>query len=127
MTSAQQKTDFMGRARSGWGGKPPDWVIALAEACRDKTQTKVAQQLGVSPSQVSQILANKYPVNLDTIAEKVRGAFLGSFVECPRKGAMRRDVCLQWQGKPFAATSADRVAMYRACRSGCPHSRLKEG
>ncbi|MGF3022623.1 transcriptional regulator [Methylobacterium aquaticum] len=121
---SRARTDFLATVRASWSD-PPDWVIALAEACRDKSQTRAAQQLGVSPSQVSQILANKYGASLDNMAEKVRGAFLGFEVECPRKGAMRRDVCLQWQAKPFAATSADRVAMYRACRSGCPNSRLK--
>lgn len=124
MTRTVRKTDFLARVRECWP-EPPDWVVALAEACTERTQAAVAQQLAYSPSAISATLANRYLGNVEEIAERVRGAFMSLKVDCPRKGPMSRNTCLQWQDKPFAATSADRVAMYRACRSGCPHSRLK--
>lgn len=123
--SARPRTDFVGRARERWPEPIPDWVVALAEACTAKTQAEVGRQLGYSGSAISATLGNTYGGDVAEIAERVRGAFLGREVDCPRKGRMRRDVCMAWQAKPFAQTSSDRVAMFHACRSGCPHSRLK--
>lgn len=125
--SGRPRTDFLARVRERWPAPAPEWVVALAEACATRTQAEVGRQIGYSASAVSATLANSYGGDLDAIAEKVRGAFLGQLVACPRKGAMRRDVCMTWQAKPWAPTSSDRVAMFHACRSGCPHSRLKEG
>ena len=123
--SARPRTDFVGRARERWPEPIPDWVVALAEACTAKTQAEVGRQLGYSGSAISATLGNTYGGDVAEIAERVRGAFLGREVDCPRKGRMRRDVCMAWQAKPFAQTSSDRVAMFHACRSCCPHSRLK--
>ncbi len=122
--TGRARTDFLARVRESWPD-PPDWVVALAEACTSKTQGEVARLIGYSPSAVSATLANKYTGDVAEIAERTRGAFLGQHVICPRKGQMRRDVCMAWQAKPFAQSSSDRVAMFHACRSGCPHSRLK--
>ena len=124
MSAPFRKTDFVGRARAAWGDLP-DWVLALAEACAADTQAAVAKRLDYSASAISATLANAYRGDVGEISERVRGAFMSAVVECPRKGTMNRNTCLRWQDKPFAATSADRVAMFHACRSGCPHSRLK--
>lgn len=124
MSAAVRKTDFLGRVRQCWP-EPPAWILALAEACTARSQAEVARQLGYSASAISATLANRYPGDLVEISERVQGAFMSFRVACPRKGEMSRNACLQWQDKPFAPTSADRVAMYHACRSGCPHSRLK--
>lgn len=124
MKAPAPKTDFVTRARAAWP-TPPDWIIALAEACAAETQAAVARRLSYSPSAISATLANTYGGDVEGIAERVRGAFMNHRVDCPIKGAMGRNICLQWQAKDFAPTSSDRVRMYHACRSGCPHSRLK--
>ncbi|MGF3028003.1 transcriptional regulator [Methylobacterium aquaticum] len=122
------KATFLRKAEAAWGDGLPPEVRALAERCDTHTAAAAAKAVGISPATVSHLIHAKVENHdLAKIYGKIRGALLSETVECPRKGAMRRDVCLQWQAKPFAATSADRVAMYRACRSGCPHSRLKEG
>lgn len=126
MSAPSRRIDFVARARLAWGDLP-DWVTALAEACSADTQAAVAKRLGYSASAISATLANRYAGDVGEISERVRGAYLSATVECPRKGPMNRNACLQWQDKPFAATSADRVAMFHACRSGCPHSRVKGG
>ena len=46
-------------------------------------------------------------------------------VECPVLGEIPADRCLLEQRKPQAASSPQRLRLYRACRSGCPHSRIK--
>lgn len=118
--------DFHGRARAGWGD-PPEWILHLAEACARSTQTAVADQLGVSGSMLSQALANRYPGDMASLEQRVRGAFMGSTADCPVLGEIGMDRCLQEQKTPNSAASSVRVRLYRACRSGCPHSRIKGG
>lgn len=105
----------------------PTWLAALRRACEEKSQAAVARRLGLSPATVNQTLKGNYKGNLGAIEERVRGALLGLTVDCPILGDIRRNVCLDWQAKPFAATNEQRVMLYRACRSGCPHSKLKVG
>lgn len=118
---AAPSTDFPSKARTAWGA-PPDWIIALAEACQRETQSGVARRLGVSGSQISHVLANNYAGRLDRIEQLVRGAYLGATVNCPVLGEISRDRCLDEQGREFAATSSLRATLYRACRGGCPHA-----
>ena len=54
------------------------------------------------------------------------GALMGETVNCPALGPIGRDRCLAWQKKPFSDASSIRVQVYRACRAGCVHSKLKE-
>jgi len=122
--SPRTKTDFAARARAGWGDPPPDWIHALASACAGSTQVAVANRLDVSGSQVSQALANTYPADLAKLEARVRGALMGATVACPVLGEIGRDRCIREQDKPFSAASSVAVRLYRACRSGCPHSRI---
>ncbi|WP_341990334.1 transcriptional regulator [Azorhizobium sp. AG788] len=118
--------DFRARARAGWG-EPPDWIAALADACQRDTQVAVALRLDVSGSQISQVLAGKYPSALHGLEAKVRGAIMGATVTCPVLSDIGRDRCMSEQGKPFSTASSISVRLHRACRAGCPHSRLKGG
>ncbi len=120
------KVTALQKAEAAWGASLPVEVRALAERCDAGTADGAARVVGISAGAVSNVLRRKVEnYDLPKIFGKIRGALMGETVECPRKGSMSRQVCLQWQDKPFATTSADRVAMFRACRSGCPHSRLK--
>lgn len=123
--SSRTAPDFLGRAREGWGETLPDWIIALAEACQATSQTAAAKRLGVSGSQISQVLANCYPSPLDRLEEMVRGALMGGRVQCKELGEIGRDKCLAAQALQFSSASPSRVRLYRACRAGCPHSRIK--
>lgn len=116
-------TDFHARAAASWD-EPPDWIVALAEACSRESQAAVARQLGVSSSMLSQAIGQRYPAGLERLEEMVRGALMGETVTCPVLGDVRRDQCLSEQGKPFTTSSSVRTRLFRACRDGCPHSRL---
>lgn len=127
MTGPLTKTSFTSKAHAAWGEAIPAEIAALAEHADNGTASATARAIGMSPATVSHLIAGKTQNHdLEKILARIRGALLGETVECPRKGEMSRLVCLKWQDKPFAATSADRVRMFHACRSGCPHSRLKE-
>ncbi|PZP11119.1 MAG: transcriptional regulator, partial [Sphingomonas hengshuiensis] len=105
--------DFLAKVHSAWTA-PPDWIVALAEACQRGSQAAVARRFGVSGSQISHVLANTYPSPTDRLEQLVRGAYLGAVVNCPVLGEIERDRCLEEQAKPFAATSSTRAQLFHA-------------
>jgi hypothetical protein len=118
-------TDFEAKARLSWGGDVPDWVEELAKLAGRASAKVAAERIGYSIAVVSNVIANKYPGDLGRVEEKVRGALMGATVSCPVLGEIGRDVCLDEQKKPFSASSSIRAKLYRACRAGCEHARLK--
>lgn len=116
---------YVDTARRAWGAEIPGEVLALAEKADATTAATAARAIDRSAGLVSQILANRYPGDVPTVFARIRGALMGEQVACPVLGDIGRDHCLTEQSRPFAATNATRARVYRACRSGCPHSRLK--
>ncbi len=112
------------RARSSWGKDVPPWVLALARACDAGSGASVAKRLGYSGAVVSQVLRNAYQGSLSRVEEVVRGAFMAETVGCPVVGEIAKDLCAEHQRRPFANTNPTRVRLYRACRGGCPHSKV---
>lgn len=107
-----------------WGSEAPEWVVVLAQECDRTSQAAVGKRIGYSGSTVNQVLKRNYAGNLNNIQAKVEGAFMHCTVECPVLGELALDQCIDNQARPFAATNSQRVKLYRACRSGCPHSKL---
>ncbi|WP_347279608.1 XRE family transcriptional regulator [Plasticicumulans sp.] len=109
-----------------------NWLEALREACERDGQAAVARRLRAtgstypSPTVISQALSGKYTGDLDRLRELVEGALLGASVRCPVIGDLVRNKCLEHQARErrFASANPLYVRLYRACRSGCPHSRL---
>jgi hypothetical protein len=117
--------DYIAKARAAWGDALPDWVEELATYASAWSGTLAAQKIGYSPAVVTHVIANSYKGDLSAVEGKVRGALMGEEVICPVLGAIGRNVCLDEQAKPGHATSSIRSKVYRACRAGCVHSRLK--
>ncbi|MGD9476115.1 transcriptional regulator [Shinella sp. G-2] len=122
--SARPVTDYLAKVEAAWGNAAPDWVLVLASACTKDSQSAVARKVGYSAPTISAVLGNTYKGNLPKVEEAVRWQLIGDTVSCPMLGAIRKNECLEWQAKPYAATSSHRVEMYRACRDGCPYSRI---
>ena len=122
--NARPFVDYVGKVKAAWGTAAPDWVMVLAEACARSSQSAVAKKVGYSAPTISAVLSNTYNGNMPKVEEAVRWQLIGDTVSCPILGAIRKNECLDWQAKPYAATSSHRVAMYRACRDGCPYSRI---
>lgn len=108
-------------ARKSWGGKPPEWVIALAELCDRTSQNRAAVLVGYSATAVGQVIHKKYPSRIDRIERAVRGALLAQTVECPVLGEITSNTCIEYQRQKFAPTNSMRVRLYKACRNGCPN------
>lgn len=120
------RSDQVAKARAAWGEAIPAEVLILAEACRGRTQRALAKQLGYSDATISYVLSNQYGNgDLPKVFAKIRGALMGETVDCPELGEITRDVCLNWQSKPFAATNSLRVKMFHRCRS-CPLRQQKD-
>lgn len=107
-------------------GIEPRWIEVLREAARVRTQSAVARQLGVSSAMVNQVLKGVYKGNLARLQMLVEGALMEQTVACPVLGDLPSDRCEWYQRAPFHATNPVRVALYRACRSGCCHSTLTQ-
>ncbi len=118
------KTNFLLKARTAWGAGLPDWVEELAKYATQKSSVLAAQKIGYSPAVLSHVFANSYRGDMGRVEAKVRGALMHECVECPILGEIGRHRCLDEQKTPFAATSSIRAKLYRACRAGCPHSRI---
>ncbi len=103
-----------------------DWLEVLDQACQKSSQNRVAKRLGVSAAMISQTLKGKYPGDTRKLRIRVEGELMGAAVQCPVLGEISARQCLDCQAQPFAATNAQRVRLYRACRSGCPNSSIEE-
>lgn len=100
-----------------------DWMTVLRRAVERDGMRTVATQLGRSKGCISDVLSGKYKASTARIAERVRGVFMNKKIECPQLGEISPAACQDWQQKPFAATNPERVAVYKACRNGCPNFR----
>lgn len=107
------------KVRKAWGDAP-EWVMALAKACDESSQAAVARRISYSAPTVSQVLSNTYRGDLVQIEGVVAGLFMGATVICPAQGEeIARNVCLDWQTRPYTDASSFHIKMHRACRS-CP-------
>lgn len=108
-----------------------EWIEALREACKAQTQQAVARRLGYAASTISQVLSGTYKGRMEDVQRAVEGLLMSATVTCPVLDEIPTHQCVSEQRRPFAATNALRVQLWRACRAGCPHSRLtvaaKEG
>ena len=115
------------RVQAAYGDALPDWIAAVAKACDATNQTTVAATLGYSRSAVNLLVNGKYDRDLVEIERAVRERVMMTRVECPVRGEISSAVCRSNQALPYSNANQDRVAHYRACRRGCPHSSLTPG
>lgn len=102
-----------------------EWITRLRAECERTSQTTVARLIGYSPTVVNRILKGNYEGDMQAVQKAVEGALRGRTVMCPVLRELAANKCIEIQGQPFAATNPTRVALFRACRNGCPHSRLQ--
>lgn len=102
------------------------WMNALRDAIAEHGLTAIARQLGVSPSMISQAAKGTYKGNIARLQTLVEGSLLTETVSCPVLGDLPKHKCQQHQDRPrpFATANPLKAQLYRACRSGCPYSKL---
>ncbi len=118
----------MNRAARAWGANPPDWIVALANACDATSQGQVARELDISSAVVNQTLGRSYKGRLDRIEARVRGQYMREVVACPVLGEISTKDCQenQKQTRAFRATNPLRVQLRQSCPK-CPHREKEPG
>ncbi|HXE96789.1 MAG TPA: helix-turn-helix transcriptional regulator [Dongiaceae bacterium] len=94
----------------------PDAMKLLTQKVGELGQAEVARRLGISAAAVSQIMSGKYQAAPDAILNRVIEVFGGLVVDCPVLGEIPLNQCASERKKPFAATSHQRVALWKACQ-----------
>ena len=93
-----------------------DLMKLLADKIAETSQAHVARMLDISSSALSQLMSGTYKAAPDAILERVREIYGGISVECPVLGEIPLSKCAAERKKPFAATSHQRVALWKACQ-----------
>ena len=93
-----------------------DRMRLLIEAARAHGQAAVARATGYSYSAVSQALSGKYRGSIDRLLQRVMEVYGKGTVQCPVMGEISIQRCAAEKRKPFAASSPQRVRLYKACR-----------
>jgi hypothetical protein len=119
------KVDFLAKAGAAWGDALPDWVETLAHEANRTTSAKAARRIGYSGAVLSHVFSKNYPGDIARVEAKVRGALMSATVTCPILGEIGLDHCLNEQKMPNTGASSIRAKVHRACRGGCPNSRIK--
>lgn len=99
------------------------WQQILAEQAKAHGQGATAKELGISKSVVSQLINNKYPGDIWRMQKLVEGAYMNRSVVCPIVGEIPLHQCDKHQCNT-STSNPIKLRLYRACRSGCPHSVL---
>ena len=81
------------------------------------SQAKVAESLRVSTAVISTLLNDKYPGNVELMAQRIRGQYMHATVMCPVMGTLGKHNCLDNQAMPVAFTNPLRAALGRACKT----------
>ncbi len=117
-----QTTFAQDKARKAWGEDVPKWVMALAKACDQASQAKIAARLGYSAATVNLVLSNRYGASIDTVEQTVRGALMSETVLCPVMGKIGKDRCRQGVevAKTFSAANSQHVRLFKTCPT-CPN------
>ena len=101
-----------------------NWLEVLRDQCDKTNQAAVSRALNYSPAVINQVLKGTYKGDLQRVEIAVKGLYMNEIVDCPMVGEIANHICLNYQKQPFSAINPLRVQLYKACRGGCPHSRL---
>ena len=108
---------FLDKAIAAHGEEVPDWIAELANLADREGLSGAEKRIGYSRSAISTVINGKYTGDVARVEDMVRGALMAATVECPVLGDMARNVCMDWQKRPYSDASALHIRMNRACRS----------
>lgn len=97
-----------------------DWLAALRAEAEQSSQRDVAGRLGVSQTQVSQVLNGTYKYSTEQLQVRVRALLLNATVRCPVLGEIKKSRCEEQQGLPWRASSPEALKLYVTCPT-CPN------
>lgn len=105
-----------------------NWLEELQAAVKGSSLAVIAERLGFSRTTISMVCNGKYKGNLDNVRERVESVLLGKSVICPILGQIPAHQCKAHQARRAGDVSSapNEIKLYKACRSGCPHSQLAQ-
>lgn len=82
-----------------------------------KGQAQTARELGYSDAAVCQVVKGNYKGDAGRILQRVEEVYGTTTVSCPVLGRIALGLCAQERGKPLAATSPQRMRLWKNCQS----------
>jgi len=96
-----------------------DWLTLLRAKVAASSNQAVADELAVSRTTISLVLADKYPAKTDKIAAKVTGLY--ARITCPHTGIeITHATCRTTSTAGTPTSSPQAMRQWRACQS-CQH------
>jgi len=96
-----------------------DWLTLLRAKVAASSNQAVADELDVSRTTISLVLADKYPAKTDKIAAKVTGLY--ARITCPHTGIeITHATCRTTSTAGTPTSSPQAMRQWRACQS-CQH------
>lgn len=106
--------------------KQAEWIEVLRAEVAKSSQAKVAGELEMSDSTISQVLSGKYGAATTAIEMAVMGRYRGLTWDCPAAGCpIRADACLSFQRLQMADSNPLKHRFASTC-PGCERY-LKRG
>lgn len=102
------------------------WLDELRKQVDASSLGAVAAAMGVSKAMISQVLNGKYNGSMERVQSLVESVFMGHTVVCPVLGEIPKHKCAAHQSSKHVGSTPNAIRLWKACRSGCPHSQLKE-
>ena len=102
------------------------WLDELKKRVDMTSMTVVAKEMGLSKATISLVINGKYNGNMDRVQLLTESIYLGHNVECPVLGLIPKHKCIAHQEAKHVGSTPQGIQLYKACRSGCPHSKLEE-
>lgn len=102
------------------------WLEVLQAEVNASSLAVVADKIGLSRTLISQVCNEKYPGDLGRVQKLVEGNLMGHKVACPILGEIPVHQCMAHQRRKAGdvGNTPNEIRLYKACRSGCPHSQL---
>jgi len=95
------------------------WLALLQREVDRSSRQKVADQLGVSRTTVSLVLAGKYGAATDAVAQRVLSTF--GHIDCPVMGKILPKQCEAYHSRPAPLNNPVAMQHFRICQS-CVHN-----
>jgi hypothetical protein len=104
------------------------WLDVLRAEVAAASLSTVSRKLGISRTAISQLCNDKYPGDLVRMQQLVEGVYMGHTVVCPILGNIPSHQCLANQRRSAGEVSNSPmdIKLWKACRSGCPHSQVED-
>jgi len=111
--------EHLTKAHKAWGEALPAWVEALATACDQTSQRRVAERIGYSSATVSLVVKATYTGDLTAVERAVNASILNAHVECPVAGNIPLADCIANQKPASRFTNQRQIQFLRTCPT-CP-------